>query len=174
MHRGVWQCRRMVLSYCERGGSSKGVRNFLETMLVPFAEHNPQISIQVAIRPHRYPQVVAEYLVDKPKALSLKGLSAHQVSTRVQLLRDMRPLPLRKWDKAFRSTPSVQGAWEMGHELTRPHRVLRSRAVGIEPSIVSGIGSRMSERTRTTVEYASPRCRSCRSIANHACCSRHH
>ena len=51
----------------------------------------------------------------------------------VQLLRDMRPLPLRKWDKAFRSTPSVQGAWEMGHELTRPHRVLRSRAVGIEP-----------------------------------------
>jgi large subunit ribosomal protein L43 len=133
MHRGVWQCRRMVLSYCERGGSSKGVRNFLETMLVPFAEHNPQISIQVAIRPHRYPQVVAEYLVDKPKALSLKGLSAHQVSTRIQLLRDMRPLPLRKWDKAFRSTPSVQGAWEMGHELTRPHRVLRSRAVGIEP-----------------------------------------
>ena len=144
----------MVLSYCERGGSSKGVRcaplrnavthcaaspspstrsNFLETMLVPFAEHNPQISIQVAIRPHRYPQVVAEYLVDKPKALSLKGLSAHQVSTRIQLLRDMRPLPLRKWDKAFRSTPSVQGAWEMGHELTRPHRVLRSRAVGIEP-----------------------------------------
>ena len=71
-----------------RGGSSKGVRNFLETMLVPFAEH-PAISIQVAIRPHRYPQVVAEYLVDEPKR-SLKGLGAHQVSMRIKLLRDVR------------------------------------------------------------------------------------
>jgi len=100
-------------------------------MLVPFAESNPQLSLAVAIRPHRHPQVVAEYLVDKSKALSLLNLSAHQVAERIQLLRDMRPLPLRKWDKAFRSTPSVQGAWAMGQQLARPHRVLRSRALAL-------------------------------------------
>ena len=43
--RGVWQLRELVISYCERSGSSRGVREFLHTRLIPFASENPQLQI---------------------------------------------------------------------------------------------------------------------------------
>ena len=48
-----------------------------------------------------------------------------QVAMQVQSLRDSRPNKLRKWAKPFRTSPSIQGPWEMGRELG-PHRTIRT------------------------------------------------
>ena len=125
MNRGVYQMRSLLIQYCGRGGSSSGVRDCLERMLVPFAEANPHMQIGVSLKPNRHPRVTGWYLKDRPKTLSLQGLSAEQVMERIQFLRDMRPIGLRKLAKEFRTTPSIQGEWELGQKLDRPHRTIR-------------------------------------------------
>lgn len=125
--RGVWQLRSLVISYCEHSGSSRGVREFLSNQLVPFATANPQLQIVAQLRRDRHPSVQGDYVTeDEKKKLSLKSLSAQQVEVQIQSLRDGRPIKLRKWAKPFRTSPSIQGPWEMGQELGS-HRTIRSQ-----------------------------------------------
>ena len=62
---------------------------------------------------------------DAPKELSLKNLSMQQITERIHFLRDSRPVGMRQWAKAFRSGPTVQGEWQLGQQLSKPHRTLR-------------------------------------------------
>ena len=101
-------------------------RQYLEEHLVTFAEANPHLQIAVAPRPNRHPFVRGWYLRDKSKTLSLRNLSAAQIVERLQFLRDMRPVGLRKWAKPFRTSRSVQGEWQLGQLLNRPHQTLRA------------------------------------------------
>merc|ERR1712070_704732 len=112
--------RRCALAAC---GSSR--RSYLQQQLVPFASSNPQIKFTVGRWPNRHPFVIGRYLADGEKVLSLKNLSPLQVASRVQFLRDSRPVPLRKWQKQLRSSPSIQGSWQMGRELPA-HKVIRA------------------------------------------------
>mmetsp|Transcript_18709 Transcript_18709/g.52012 ORF Transcript_18709/g.52012 Transcript_18709/m.52012 type:complete len:131 (-) Transcript_18709:369-761(-) len=123
--RGVWQMRKLLIKYCDYGGSSAGVREWIQTQLTPFAKANPHLEIIASRSPGRHPRVQARYMADGDKSLSLKNLSWKQVSMRIQLLRDSRPVRLSKWDKPFRSTPSVQGEWKIGQQLGNDHRVIR-------------------------------------------------
>ena len=82
--RGVWQCKSLMLQYCKHGGSSAGVRDFVERMLVPFAEANPQMSIAISHKVNRHPIAQAFYVQDAPKRLSLRNLSAEQVASRAR------------------------------------------------------------------------------------------
>jgi len=127
--RGVWQMRKVMIKYCDYSGSSAGVRDWIQTQLTPFAKANPHLEVIVSRNPGKEPHVRARYLADGDKALSLKNLSWKQVTMRVQMLRDARPVKLKKWDKPFRSTPSVQGEWTMGQELHNEHRVIRVAGV---------------------------------------------
>ncbi len=65
--RGVWQLRSLVISYCERSGSSRGVREFLSNQLVPFATANPQLHIVAQQRQDRHPFVQGHYVTDDEK-----------------------------------------------------------------------------------------------------------
>ena len=93
---------------------------------MPFATANPQIEICVCKRPNRFPKVKGWYVQDRSKELSLKGLSRLQVVERIKLLRDSRPIAVRKWAKPFRTSESVQGPWEYGQLLDRPHQTIRA------------------------------------------------
>ena len=95
-------------------------------MLVPFAEANPHIEVCVSERPNKHPLIKGFYANDPEKTLSLKNLSMQQVVERVKFLRDARPVGMRKWAKPFRTTPSIQGSWELGQLLDRPHRTIRA------------------------------------------------
>eukprot|EP00962_Isochrysis_galbana_P020622 scaffold6021_cov117-Isochrysis_galbana.AAC.19 len=123
--RGVWQMRKLLIKYCDYGGSSAGVRDWIQTQLIPFGKANPHLEIIASRSPGRHPHVQARYLADGDKSLSLKNLSYKQVSMRIQFLRDARPVRLSKWDKPFRTTPSVQGEWKLGQQLGNEHRVIR-------------------------------------------------
>jgi len=115
-----------MIEYCRHSGSSAGVRAYLQDFLVPFASANPHLQIAVSEKANRHPSVTGWYVSDKAKKLLLKNLSAEQVVERIQLLRDMRPIGLKKHAKPFRTTPSIQGEWEIGQKLDRPHRTIRA------------------------------------------------
>jgi large subunit ribosomal protein L43 len=101
-------------------------RRFAEELLVPFAKANPQLDICISMKANKHPLIRGFYFRDPEKTLSLRNLSAQQVAERVQFLRDSRPMSMRKWAKPFRTTPSIQGVWELGQQLNRPHRTIRA------------------------------------------------
>ncbi len=58
--RGVWELRELFVKYSLDGGSSRGVREFVEEKLINFAKKNPQISIETSLR-SGHPTVHAKY-----------------------------------------------------------------------------------------------------------------
>ena len=101
-------------------------RQYLDEHLVELAKANPQIEIAVSVKDGRHPWVRGYYLRDRDKTLSLRNLSASQIIERVGFLRDTRSINMYKNAKAFRTTPSIQGEWEMGQQLEQPHKTIRA------------------------------------------------
>lgn len=58
--RGVFELNEVILKYSRDGGSSRGVREFVERDLVPFARRNPQIVIRTTFC-NGHPFVVGRY-----------------------------------------------------------------------------------------------------------------
>jgi large subunit ribosomal protein L43 len=57
---GVWELRELLIRYSPDGGSSRGIRDFVEQDLVRFARSNPQIKITTSFR-HSHPFVLGQY-----------------------------------------------------------------------------------------------------------------
>lgn len=47
---GVWELKDILLRYCPNGGSSRGVRDFVERDLLSFAGKNPQVQFKTKIQ----------------------------------------------------------------------------------------------------------------------------
>ena len=61
--RGIRQLQKLTLSYCEHGGSSRYVREFISSgKIVEYARANPQVQVAVEVSNGRHPNVTAEYL----------------------------------------------------------------------------------------------------------------
>ncbi len=61
--RGVFQCKQLTLRYCEHGGSSKAVRDYLASgRLLEWAKERPSVNIKVRVKNGRHPNLQAEYL----------------------------------------------------------------------------------------------------------------
>nr|CAH7735727.1 unnamed protein product [Callosobruchus chinensis] len=59
--RYVCQLQRVVLKFCKNNGSSRGMRDFIESDLVNFAKDNPEVVLYLKPRRHRTAVIKAEY-----------------------------------------------------------------------------------------------------------------
>lgn len=57
----VCQLHRLTIHYSKGAGSSRGVRDYIRSQLVPFAEENPQIIIEAVPRGGLHPYLEASY-----------------------------------------------------------------------------------------------------------------
>ena len=126
--RGVFQLTRLRVCYCEHGGSSATLREYIGSgRLAAWAESKPELEIHVQVRNGKHPYVQADY---KTQA------AFHQVSVKnspdwrdIQQVLDMlRNRSGRKITKittpVLTDTPSVQGVWtpflNLQHEPSFP------------------------------------------------------
>lgn len=115
--RGVFQLKKLSIYYCEFGGSSRTIRQYIgDGHLIAWATDRPHINIEVIRRGNRHPYVHADYLTSTEK-------NSHQIS--VKNFDDVREIEAVLNQLANRSgrkisritknvlsdTPSIQGIW---------------------------------------------------------------
>ncbi|KAG8073958.1 hypothetical protein GUJ93_ZPchr0006g43743 [Zizania palustris] len=59
--RGVWQLQKLVVNYCDWGGSSRGIRAFMETHLQVLREKNPHLEVVTELVRGQHPNLKGIY-----------------------------------------------------------------------------------------------------------------
>lgn len=115
--RGIFQCQKLSLFYCEHGGSSKAVRDFLASdNLIQWAKERPHLAIQVRVRNGKHPYVKADYLTSRSHAHQICLKSNEARSPDIQKVLDQlynrSGRKITKFTKpVYTQTPTVQGIW---------------------------------------------------------------
>lgn len=58
---GVRQLKVLTIRFCQYGGSSRGVRDFLTSRLAQFKEENPTLTVNVVAKNGQHPILIGEY-----------------------------------------------------------------------------------------------------------------
>lgn len=109
----VCQLKRLTIQYCYLGGSSKGVREFIDNRVIDFAKQNPAVAVYVRYRPRRHPRLIGEFLNGNSQVVPVHNLSVEEVADFVSRLRTSssgtKSTKLKKYWHTDR--PSIQGNW---------------------------------------------------------------
>mmetsp|Transcript_53125 Transcript_53125/g.158973 ORF Transcript_53125/g.158973 Transcript_53125/m.158973 type:complete len:133 (-) Transcript_53125:275-673(-) len=111
--RGVKQLANLVISYCEHGGSSRHIREFISSgRVVDIARREPQVEILVTTRNGKHPFIEAEYRTGFDKVVCVKNEPIGRIYKVIDMLNDSSGRKLTKINAPIRTdTPSVQGIW---------------------------------------------------------------
>lgn len=130
--RGVFQLQKLTLSYCEHGGSSKAVRDYLASgKLMQWAKDRPSLEIRINVRNGKHPNVKADYLTSTNGSIHqicLKSNYAHSPNVEgiFNQLYNRSGRKIKKLTKpVYSQTPSVQGVWTpaLNLHLTPPFQL---------------------------------------------------
>jgi hypothetical protein len=86
--RGVKQLKELVIRYSDRDGSSRGIREWMSTRLVSFAESNPDLLIKTELKRNKHPILTGQYVNGNAKTLCIKNLGPTEVETKVLFVRN--------------------------------------------------------------------------------------
>jgi len=109
---GGWTMRKLTVAYCEFSGSSRGAREFVETMLPAFKQKFPQYEVATEIRKGKHPYVRGDYVKGIPRIVGVKNLPVDEIEFHVKNLRrhtNDKATHLKK--RVLTKTPSIQGKW---------------------------------------------------------------
>ena len=114
--RGIVQLQTLTLKYCEYGGSSRALREYLANgRLAEWAARNPTVAVEVKVRNGHHPLVQADYLTGRNilHQVSVKNYEKWQdVQEVCQMLANRSGRKITKITQpVLTDTPSIQGVW---------------------------------------------------------------
>ena len=113
--RGIWQLYKVNLRFCKHGGSSKGVRELLDTeVLDSWLEENTSINLTAFQVNGVHPYIQTFYKNGWERSMSLKNLGADEVMEILQRARDQIGHVAYKHSghAVINQRPSIQGEWQ--------------------------------------------------------------
>ena len=133
--RGVFQCKQLTIRYCEHGGSSRAVREYLASgRLLDWAAERPTVNIKVKVRNGKHPNLQADYVTQSVSNKSaMNGIKSkpviHQVCLKSKGITEaeqhLRRLPSHKRvnDEATKRPGDKDGDEQNQHEAHWKHPV---------------------------------------------------
>uniref|UniRef100_A0A2S2NAQ4 Large ribosomal subunit protein mL43 n=1 Tax=Schizaphis graminum TaxID=13262 RepID=A0A2S2NAQ4_SCHGA len=110
--RYICQLKRVTLRFCKSSGSSRGIRDFIETDLISFAQDHPGTAVYLKPRRHKSPSFVAEYLNGEREVISCHNFTAQEMIKWLNLYSTRSGIPLMRYVKMWHTEcPSIQGVW---------------------------------------------------------------
>ena len=112
--RGIRQCKKILIRYSDYDGSSKGVREWMQTSLVDFASSNPKMEVETEIKRNKHPFVRGYYMNGNIKTIGIKNLDPELIEDYVLDLRNQIGRKISSKGYALpvlSTTPSIQGEW---------------------------------------------------------------
>jgi large subunit ribosomal protein L43 len=112
--RGIYQLTKLRLVYCEHGGSSATIREYISSgRIVDWAREHPHVDVQVTVRNGKHPYVGADYLTGHPKQITVKNMpTLNDIQKVVDQLYNSSGRKVKRLKKpVYTSTPSIQGVW---------------------------------------------------------------
>lgn len=144
--RYICQLKRVTLRFCKSSGSSRGVRDFIETELLNFAEVHPSTAVYLKPRRHKSPSFVAEYLNGEREVISCHNFTSQEMVKWLTLYTTRSGTPLMKYIKMWHTDcPSIQGVWSPFTNMDPELNTLqfpceeRSRPVYVEKSATESL-----------------------------------
>ncbi|KAL9968269.1 hypothetical protein ACROYT_G026622 [Oculina patagonica] len=103
---------RVTFNYCKTGGSSRGVREFIDKNIVDFAKNNPGIAIYVRERNGKHPRIIANFINGNTKEVNIRNAKPEKVKELVTSLKNASGEEVQKLRKFWHTeNPSIQGTW---------------------------------------------------------------
>ncbi|CAR24237.1 54S ribosomal protein L51 [Lachancea thermotolerans] len=123
----ILPCKKVILQYCNWGGSSQGMRDFLTSKRLDIlAKKYPQIEFNV-LRKSGHPLVRAQYTNGREKVVCVRNLNIDNVENKLKLLKDSSGEILRHRvsnDYVDSLNTSVRGVWSPMHvDPSQRHKV---------------------------------------------------
>lgn len=123
--RGVPQLTRLVLSYCDHSGSSRGARQFAAEWLPRFAAEAPGVAVESEVVRGASPVLRASYLSGLSRTVGLSNAAPEAILRQAAFLRSSagRKASLQVKQRTRTRRPSIQGQWtgELQDTLLQKH-----------------------------------------------------
>ena len=116
--RGVFQLLKLTVSHCQEGGSSRGIRSFIEKgLLAEFASRHPHVEVVPVVKRGRHPFLQGEFRNGNIKHVDLRKKTEEEIRFQMQYMFSEKGKgtanPIHG-SRKFTKTPSVQGVWRPG------------------------------------------------------------
>mmetsp|Transcript_21823 Transcript_21823/g.34209 ORF Transcript_21823/g.34209 Transcript_21823/m.34209 type:complete len:125 (+) Transcript_21823:32-406(+) len=110
---GFFTLRRLVIQYCDWGGSSRGARDFLQTALPTLQQQFPHVNVEVVVKRNKHPTLIGNYHNGRYKTIGVKNVDADEIHDYAMYL-------IQQWGnknvnhtgrRVKTNTQSISGVW---------------------------------------------------------------
>ncbi|XP_057832627.1 large ribosomal subunit protein mL43 [Cryptomeria japonica] len=109
---GLWQLKKLVVRYCDWGGSSRGMREFIESQLPTFKQQNPQLEVVPLLKRGKHPHLRGYYRDKTVRIDCVKNMDPEDILLRAMRFRNALGAEVRKLkNRHMTKNRSVQGTW---------------------------------------------------------------